>query len=139
MFFKYDNTKNLKAIASTNRKSVRRAIARFCYLKDVNLTPLQFETVVRRTQESGYESGVKFFADYFSGKTKWERKQLLFQFSIEYNMENHARSFPRSNKVISNILNGYKDPEDNKYFKDVLFSIVKANTLQEEIINKYIG
>lgn len=124
--------------AFSTRKSIRRAIARFCYLKKINITDTEFEIVVRRTQESGYESAIKFFADKFSNETRWKRRQLLYQLSIEYNTEMYIKAFPKANKVIQNLLAGIKDQDSQDFFKNTLFDIVKANSLQEAVIDKYL-
>ena len=57
---------NFKEIAYTNRVSIKRAIARFCYLKNVYLSEKDFDILVRRTQESGYHSAIKFLSCYFA-------------------------------------------------------------------------
>lgn len=132
------NNDIIKIAAYSNRKSIKRAIARFCILKNINLTAEEFETVVRRTQESGYESAVKFFAAKFIGFSNWKKKQLLYQLTIEYNTEMYVKGFPKANKVITNLLNGIKDSDEHNFFKNTLFDIVKANSLQETIIDKYI-
>lgn len=52
---------DFKEIASRNRISVKRAVARFCYLKNIPLSKEEFHILVRRTQDSGYRSAIKFF------------------------------------------------------------------------------
>lgn len=52
---------DFKEIASTNRISIKRAVARFCYLKNIPLSKEEFHILVRRTQDSGYRSAIKFF------------------------------------------------------------------------------
>jgi len=132
------NNDIIRTAAYSNRKSIRRAIARFCVLKNITITADEFETVVRRTQESGYESAVKFFATKFIGFSNWKKRQLLYQLTIEYNTEMYVKSFPKANKVIANLLNGVKDPDEYDFFKNTLFDIVKANLLQEAVIDKYV-
>lgn len=128
-----------KEIANTNRISIKRAIARFCYLKNVYLSDEDFHTLVRRTQESGYRSAIKFLSQRFSNMNPRDKKQLLYQFTIEYNAEVvYCRQFPKGNKVMKNLLNGIRTPEQEKFFKEVLFDIIKANKLQERIINQYL-
>lgn len=128
-----------KEIANTNRISIKRAIARFCYLKNVYLSDEDFHTLVRRTQKSGYRSAIKFLSQRFSNMNPRDKKQLLYQFTIEYNAEVvYCRQFPEGNKVMKNLLNGIRTPEQEKFFKEVLFDIIKANKLQEQIINKYL-
>lgn len=128
-----------KEIASTNRISIKRAIARFCYLKNIYMSDKDFYTLVRRTQESGYRSAIKFLSRYFSNMNLQDKKQLLYQFTIEYNAEViYCRQFPEGNKVMQNLLNGIRTPEQEQFFKEVLFDIIKANKLQQQIINKYL-
>ena len=128
-----------KELASTNRISIKRAIARFCYLKNIPLSEDDFHTLVRRTQDSGYRSAIKFLSAYFSSYTIPKRKQLLYQFTIEYNSELiYCRQFPEGNKVMQSLLEGNRTSEQKAFFTQVLFHIVKANPLQEEIIKKYL-
>ena len=130
---------DFKKIAHTNRISIKRAIARFCYLKNVYLSEKDFYTLVRRTQESGYRIAIKFLSQYFANINQRDKKQLLYQFTIEYNAEViYCRQFPEGNKVMTNLLDGIRTSEQEKFFKEVLFDIIKANKLQEQIINKYI-
>jgi hypothetical protein len=130
---------DFKEIAYTNRISIKRAIARFCYLKNVYLSEQDFHTLVRRTQESGYRSAIKFLSQYFANTNPRDKKQLLYQFTIEYNAEVvYCRQFPEGNKVMINLLNGIRTQKQEKFFKEVLFDIIKANKLQEQIINKHI-
>lgn len=69
--------------------------------------------------------------------TKNKRKE--YKFTIEYNAEVvYCRQFPEGNKVMMNLLNGVRTPEQEKFLKEVLFDIVKTNKLQEQIINKYL-
>lgn len=130
---------NYKEIASTNRISIKRAIARFCFLKGIYLPQNDFKILVRRTQDNGYRSAIRFLSNYFNNLSKDQKKQLLYQFTIEYNLEMcYCRQFPETNKVVKNIMNGNRTPESDRFFKEVLFDIVKANKLQEQIINEYI-
>lgn len=131
---------DLKVIAFTKRKSIKRSIARFCYLKDVTLSESQFETIVRRTQDSGYNSGIKFLAIHLEkhGTPLRKKRQLLFQFTMEYNTEMYCRQFPKGNRSIERILEGCRTPEDEAFFKDYLYDIIKANKLQLEVIDKYL-
>lgn len=131
---------NLKEIAFVKRKSVKRSIARFFYLKDVKVSKNQFETMVRRTQDSGYESGIKFLTIHLErqGTPLQKKRQLLLQFTMEYNTEMYCRQFPKGNRSIERILDGCRTTSDEKFFKDYLYDIVKANKLQLEVIDKYI-
>lgn len=131
---------DLKEITHSSRKGIKRAVARFCYLKDIPLSESQLNILVRRTQESGYKSAIRFLSIYLDNliKTKSKKKQLLFQFTIEYNTELYCKQFPNGNKAINRILSGDKTPDDDKFFKETLYEIVKANKLQIEIINNYI-
>lgn len=130
---------DFREITNTNRISIKRAIARFCYLKNIYMSDKDFYTLVRRTQESGYRSAIKFLSRYFSNMNLQDKKQLLYQFTIEYNAEViYCRQFPEGNKVMQNLLNGIRTPEQEQFFKEVLFDIIKANKLQQQIINKYL-
>jgi hypothetical protein len=131
---------NLKELALTKRKSIKRAIARFFYLKNLPVTEEDFETLVRRTQDSGYNSAIKFLSIFLEkkGTPLQEKRQLLLQFTIEYNTEMYCRQFPKGNKSIERIIDGYKTPEDEQFFKEYLYDIVKANKLQLQVIDKYL-
>ncbi|PLS19111.1 hypothetical protein CVD28_01505 [Bacillus sp. M6-12] len=131
---------NLKELAYTKRKSIKRAIARFFYLKNLPVTEEEFDTLVRRTQDSGYNSAIKFLAIYLEKRSTplQEKRQLLLQFTIEYNTEMYCRQFPQGNKSIERIMEGYKTPEDERFFKEYLYDIVKANKLQLEVVDRYL-
>lgn len=123
-------------IISTNRKSIKRAIARFCYLNSIDLTEEEFNIFVRRTQQSGYRSAVRYLTTYLrdNGVINHKIKKLLFLFTIEYNIENYCRQFPLGNNAVDRIVKGIRLPEDEKFFSEILFDIVKANKLQVLII-----
>lgn len=131
---------DLQMIAFTKRKSIKRSTARFFYLKNLLVSEEEFETMVRRTQDSGYNSGIKYLAFYLEkqGTPLKLKRQLLFQFTMEYNTEMYLRQFPKGNASIERILNGCRTTEDELFFKDYLYDIVKANKLQLEIIDKYL-
>lgn len=131
---------DLKEIAFTKRKSIKRSIARFFYLKDVVVSESEFETIVRRTQDSGYNSAIKFLAFHLEkqGTPLQKKRQLLLQFTMEHNTEMYCRQFPKGNRSIERILDGCRTPEDEAFFKDYLYDIVKGNKLQLEVIDKYL-
>lgn len=131
---------DLKAIALTKRKSIKRAIARFFYLKNILISEEDFDVLVRRTQDSGYNSAIRFLSKFFEqrGTPLKTKEQFLYQFTIEYNTEMYCRQFPKGNKSIERIIDGYKTPEDEKFFKEYLYDIVKANKLQLKVIDKYL-
>ena len=130
---------NFEEIAKGRRNSIKRAIARFCFLNKVNLSEEEFNSLVRRTQRSGYKSAVKFIAEYFKEKgfSNHDIRRILYSFTIEYNTENYCREFPQGNKAVDRILTGNRLLEDEKFFKETLYDIVKANKLQISIINDY--
>lgn len=127
---------NIKEIAFSKRKSTKRAIARFLYAKNIPLSEGDFQTLVRRTQTSGYSSAIRFLSRYLStnGYSPNDIKQLLLQFTIEYNIETYCRQFPIRNKVIERILSGQRTVEDQLFFKKSLYEVVKANKLQLQVI-----
>lgn len=131
---------NLKNIVFSNRKSIKRAVARFFYLKNISINEEDFDKLVRRTQDSGYNSAIKFLTIYLEklGTPLKLKKDLLFQFTIEYNTEMYLRQFPKGNKSIERIISGDKTPEDISFFKNYLYDIVKANKLQVEVIENYL-
>lgn len=131
---------DFKEISYTNRISIKRAIARFCYVKNIQLSEDDFYILVRRTQESGYKSAVRFLSNHFDtiGLNAYNKKQLMFQFTIEYNIEMYCKQFPEGNKTVKRILDNQRDAKDEKFFKEVLYDIVKANKIQIQIIDKYI-
>lgn len=132
---------DIKEIAFSKRKSTKRAIARFLYQKNIIISEKDFNTLVRRTQSSGYRSAVKFLSRMFnqSSISLSDKKQLLLQFTIEYNIETYCRQFPSQNKTIERILSGDRTPEDQRFFKETLFSVVKANKIQLQVIDKYLS
>ncbi|WCK57255.1 hypothetical protein PP175_29125 (plasmid) [Aneurinibacillus sp. Ricciae_BoGa-3] len=131
---------DLKEIAFRKRKSIKRAIARFCYLKNIDISPDEFEAWVRRTQDSGYNSSIRFFALYLEkkGTPLKEKRQLLLQFTIEYNTEMYCKQFPNANQSVERILSGERLPEDESFFKQYVYDIVKANKLQLQVIESYV-
>ena len=130
---------DFRKIADTNRVSIKRAVARFCYLRNIPLSEEEFFTLVRKTQDSGYRSAIRFLSRYFSHYPPKKRRQLLYQFTIEYNTEMvYCRQFPEGNKTMKEFLAGVRTPEQKRFFKDVLYSIVKANPLQQQIIDQYV-
>lgn len=131
---------DLKSVAYSKRKSIKRAIARFFYLKRLPISEKEFNTLVRRTQDSGYNSAIKFLSIYFEkrGTPYNQKKEYFFQFTIEYNTEMYLHQFPKGNQAIERILEGSATPEDKIFFKNYLYDIVKANKLQLEIIDKYL-
>lgn len=130
---------DIKAISLSKRKSVKRATARFLYTKNITLQESNFNTLVRRTQDSGYPSAIRFLSHHLhdSGYATPEIRQLLLQFTIEYNVETYCRQFPSKNKTIERILSGDKNAQDEIFFKESLYPVVKANKLQLDVINKY--
>lgn len=130
----------LKEIAFTKRKSVKRAVARFFYIKKMDISEFEFDKLVRRTQESGYNSAIKFLSVFLEKQSipLKEKRQLLLQFTIEYNSEMYCRQFPQGNKSIERILEGSKTIEDHLFFTEYLYDIVKANKLQLQVIDKYL-
>lgn len=130
---------DLEAIAFNKRKSIKRAVARFFYLKSISINESEFHTLVRRTQSSGYKSAIKYLSSFFELQhlPSKEKKQLLLQFTIEYNMELYLRQFPSANKSVERIASGEKTAEDEQFFKQFLYDIVKANKLQLQIVEKY--
>lgn len=131
----------LLGIITSNRISIKRAIARFCYTKKINICEDDFLKLVRRTQDNGYASGVHTLYAIFSldGIDKKNIKKLLYSFTIEYNMEMiYFRMFPKGNKNVHNIVFDGKNKEDRDFFDNKLYDIVKANALQKEIIEKYV-
>lgn len=130
---------DFKEIANTNRISVKRAVARFCYLKNIPLSKEEFHILVRRTQDSGYRSAINFFSRHFRHYPPDKKKQLLYQFTIEYNTEMvYCRQFPEGNKVMKEFLAGIRTQGKKQFFQDVLYDIVKANSLQQQIIDQYL-
>lgn len=131
---------DFKEISSSNRKSIKRSIARFCFKNSVSLTEEEFRILVRRTQDSGYRSAIKFLSKYFKdiNMLNSEIRKNLFSFTIEYNIENYCKQFPSGNKAVERILSGIRLPEDERFFKKTLFDIVKANKIQIEIIDYYL-
>lgn len=131
---------NLKEIAFSKRKSIKRAIARFFCLKHLPITQEEFDTLVRRAQDSGYNSAINFLAIYFEkkGTALKEKRQLLLQFTIEYNTELYCKQFPKGNQSVQRILEGYRTPEDEQFFREYLYDVVKANKLQLKVIDNYL-
>lgn len=135
-----NNNFSLLKITQSNRISIKRAIARFFYLKNIPIDEEIFNKIVKRTQESGYKSGVKTICSFLIKSNKYDSKtikSLLYSFTIEYNMEMvYFRMFPKGNKEIQNIILNGQNKENQDLFKNTLYPIVKANTLQAEIIEK---
>lgn len=134
------NTDFLLHSVNSNRISIKRAIARFCYNKKINICQDDFKKLVRYTQDNGYEKGVNFLYNflYREGINIPDIQKLLYSFTIEYNMEMiYFRMFPMGNKNVHNIVFGKSNNEDKEFFNKVLYDIVKANILQKKIIEKY--
>jgi hypothetical protein len=131
---------DLKTIVFSKRKSVKRAVARFLHLKNIQINEEEFLTLVRRTQSSGYKSAIKYLSTLLEPQnlSLKDKKQLLLQFTIEYNIELYCRQFPSGNKSVERILSGEKTAEDEQFFREFLYEIVKANKLQLQIIDKYL-
>jgi hypothetical protein len=134
------NCRNYREIALNNRKSIKRGIARFIYLNNIDIDWCDFETLVRRTQNSGYRSAINFlsiFYNTYSDEIMLSKKEFMYKFTIEYNIEMLLKQFPNKNRTIVNIINGIKTQSDNEEFKRDLYPIVKANKLQTDIIDLY--
>lgn len=129
---------DLKTFAFSKRKSVKRAVARFFHLKNIQIKEEEFWTLVRRTQSSGYTSAIKYLSTFFDHLSLKDKKQLLLQFTIEYNIEMYCRQFPSGNKSVERIVTGEKTAEDEQFFREVLYDIVKANKLQIQMIEKHL-
>lgn len=132
---------NLNKIVFTKRKSIKRAIARFIMIKNIDINEEDFNTLVRRTQDGGFESGIKYLSTLFNSQmiSMKNRKQLLYQFTIEYNTEMYCKQFPKGNAVLERIVLGKKSDEDVEFFKDTLYDIVKSNKIQCKIIESYLS
>lgn len=132
---------DIKEMAFSKRKSTKRAVARFFHTKNILIGEESFETLVRRTQASGYNSAIKFLSFYFEeqGVSPREKRQLLLQFTIEYNIEMYCRQFPSGNKTVERILLGERTAEDERFFKESLYDVVKANKIQLQTIDKYLS
>lgn len=132
---------DLQIIALNPRNSIKRAVARFCLLNKLSLMDYDFDRLVRRVQDGGYPSAVKWVTRYLTefGYSTQEKKEMLYRFTIEYNTEMYLRQFPKGNRAVERIIAGNREPEDNQFFQETLYDIVKANKLQKELIDKQLA